>query len=421
MLSANYCITAGMSIFFLVGCLLHLYENDIFTVKITNKFKRLIYVIIIETILDTTFALLEGKNVAHFMLYSLKSIELFVTPIIAFLVFDIFYNEKPGKRNNVMKKLRSIMLLTILFDGVLQITGLFGKQIFYIDENNLYHRSNLMVVYVLTLVLIILILMFELYMFSSKTQSTMKATLLVFIFTLNIGVVLRGIFPHNNYDFLCMSVSIPFLLIYYSHVTLRTDPLIHLLNRQVYSRLIEKINYTTIVIMIDANNFKQINDTYGHEYGDRALKELAHTICKAYGKYAYCFRLGGDEFCAILKPNAFDELVDETPYCDVYSMAEKFMERLDELILIQTENGKNSYLKCGASQGYGIFYSKTTHPNAEETIPLKEVIEIADKRMYHNKSLFREADTEAMEPQEDNSRRAHVLYEPSVIEITDKA
>ena len=418
MLLSDYGITAGVSILFLVGCLLHLYENDIFTTQVTRKFRRLIYVVMAQIILDAVFMLLEGQGVSNSSLYAIKGVELFVNPLIALLVFDIFCNGKINKLSRTVKKLRTAMLSVISFNGILQVVNPFCGLIFFIDSNNLYHRGSLMFIYVLILVSAIALLMFELYIFSSKTQSTMKATLLAFAIILGVSVLLRGALSHSNYDFLCMSVAIPFLLIYYSHVTLRIDPLTHLLNRQVYSKIIEKINYTTIVIIIDANDFKLINDTYGHEYGDRALKELARAICKAYGKYAYCFRLGGDEFCAILKPGAFDELIDETPDCDVYSMAEEFMGRLDELVFDQGKDGGNSYLKYGASQGYGIFYSKKDHPNADEDIPLRQVIELADKRMYRSKNLSKES-YHGSGVRENGLARARVVYEPSMVEVVD--
>lgn len=414
MLPLDYCITAGVSILFLAGCLLHLYENDVFTTQVTNKFRRLVCVVIAQILLDAVFTLLEGQEVPSFPLYVVKGLELLINPIIAFLVFDIFCGGRMDRRRNTIRKLRTAMSLAILLNVIMQAVNPFCGLVFFIDENNLYHRGSLMLMYVVILLFAFSILMFELHIFSSKTQSTMKATLLSFATISGVSVLLRYFFPHDNYDFLCMSVSIPFLLIYYSHVILRTDPLTQLLNRQVYSKMVEKINYTTIAIMIDANDFKRINDTHGHEYGDRALKELAHAIRKAYGKYAYCFRLGGDEFCVILKPNAFNELIDETPDCNVYFMAERFMERLDTLILDQNENSENSYLKYGVSQGYGIFYSKKDHPTADEGIPLKKVIEIADKRMYRRKKRFHES------APGDDLVRVRVLCEPSIIKNVDR-
>lgn len=411
---ANYCIVTGISILFLIGCLMHLNENDTFSTRTIRKFQRIIYLLIIEIVIDCTFTMLEGHTIPSILLYLMKSGELMMNPILAFFVFDIFYGKKISRKDKTMKRIKKAMILAIYANAVLQIMTILKHNVYLIDENNMYRRGHLMPVYISILFFVILALVFGIIKFSNKTQSIMKATLFSFAIVLVASVSIRSFLPDSNYDFLCISVAILFLLIYYSHVTLRIDPLTKLLNRQVYSRLIEKIDYTTIIIIIDINDFKQINDTYGHACGDQILKRFSHIICKAYGQYAYCFRTGGDEFCAILKPNAFDKLIEETPHCDVYSMAEKFMERLDDLILTQSEDiDDENLLKNGVSQGYGIFYSRTNDDYLEyNDMPFGKVIELADKRMYHNKELFKKNHLKSGEGLE-NHTRIGLLYKTS--------
>ena len=48
--------------------------------------------------------------------------------------------------------------------------------------------------------------------------------------------------------------------------------------------------------MMDLDNLKPINDTYGHEYGDRYLKQMADAIIRARTNYVYYARISGDEF-----------------------------------------------------------------------------------------------------------------------------
>ena len=416
----NYYVIAGMSVLFLIGCIAHLSENDIFSTKRVGKFRRLVYVLIFEIILDCAFELLEGSEVASIILYLVKGGELVINPILAFLVFDVFYDKKMIKQDRVMKKIRKVMLAVMIVSGVLLTLAICGLKVFYIDENNMYHRGPLIFIYVLLILASILALVSGMFIFSTKIQSTMGITMLAFAVILVVGILLRYFFPKNNYDFLCMSVSIPFLLIYYSHVTLRVDPLTKLLNRRVYSRMVERIDYTTVVIMIDANNFKQINDAYGHECGDQTLKQIAHAIYKAYGQYAYCFRTGGDEFCVILKPEVFDRLIEETPHRDVYTMTEKFMEKLDARIQHEAEaDNDEGCLDYGVAQGYGIFYSQENYPDICKRMTLDEVIELADKRMYRNKELFRKNHPELDSTLEQGLTRAKVLHEPSVLALME--
>ena len=55
------------------------------------------------------------------------------------------------------------------------------------------------------------------------------------------------------------------------------------------------------LLFFDLNRFKQVNDTYGHEIGDRLLKAVAERVKAAVRDSDIVFRLGGDEFTVILK------------------------------------------------------------------------------------------------------------------------
>ena len=87
----------------------------------------------------------------------------------------------------------------------------------------------------------------------------------------------------------------------------RTDSLTNIYNRYGFDELAEKIiskNPQThfVAALLDIDDFKFINDVYGHSYGDRALKSLADSMKSFFPSDALLGRNGGDEFC-ILLPN----------------------------------------------------------------------------------------------------------------------
>lgn len=53
-------------------------------------------------------------------------------------------------------------------------------------------------------------------------------------------------------------------------------------------------------MLMDLDDFKQINDTFGHQYGDQVLKEVADILRKKFRRDDILGRLGGDEFTALL-------------------------------------------------------------------------------------------------------------------------
>ena len=97
------------------------------------------------------------------------------------------------------------------------------------------------------------------------------------------------------------------------------DPLTGLNNRNQLRRYVSQENsmrregLDTYVMMLDINDFKKINDTYGHAEGDHALVIMANALKRAAGSMdlpAFIGRFGGDEFTVIVHSNGSDEVVE---------------------------------------------------------------------------------------------------------------
>ena len=79
------------------------------------------------------------------------------------------------------------------------------------------------------------------------------------------------------------------------------DELTGVLNRTGYELLLSGIDFdSTYMILFDADNFKAINDTYGHEAGDRVLIRLARVLQNSFRAEDYVCRIGGDEFVVFM-------------------------------------------------------------------------------------------------------------------------
>lgn len=84
------------------------------------------------------------------------------------------------------------------------------------------------------------------------------------------------------------------------------DPLTELYNRRGFNDKVSELFKTpeilgyAMILMLDADGLKKINDVYGHRTGDAYLKEISDQLCESVGKEAVCARLGGDEFVAFV-------------------------------------------------------------------------------------------------------------------------
>ena len=79
------------------------------------------------------------------------------------------------------------------------------------------------------------------------------------------------------------------------------DELTGLYNRRGYDFLLENIDIETCaLLLVDLDEFKQINDTYGHEVGDKILKEVSEVLHSSFRNRDYICRFGGDEMAVIM-------------------------------------------------------------------------------------------------------------------------
>lgn len=84
-----------------------------------------------------------------------------------------------------------------------------------------------------------------------------------------------------------------------------TDPLTGVLNRRAFESRVQQLRNTsaplpTGLIICDIDQFKRVNDTYGHDVGDTVLKTVAQLLQNGAGEGSICARLGGEEFCILL-------------------------------------------------------------------------------------------------------------------------
>ncbi|MBW6411304.1 diguanylate cyclase domain-containing protein [Clostridium weizhouense] len=147
-----------------------------------------------------------------------------------------------------------------------------------------------------------------------------------------------------------------------------TDIMTSLENRAAFEEKIVHVNrnlnsYDSIwCLSMDINNLKEINDTLGHSSGDKLINSFANILNKNFSEIAHCYRIGGDEFIAIL-----------------LNVSEKNLKnKLNTLHSMIKAHNLNSPLKLSAAIGYDNF-------KFDQDINLNDLISRSDKLMYENK------------------------------------
>ena len=160
-----------------------------------------------------------------------------------------------------------------------------------------------------------------------------------------------------------------------------TDPLTGLPNARYLSLRFEeeaararRTDRAFQVVMLDLDEFKNVNDTYGHKVGDKMLREVAHIIQGQLREYDFLARNGGDEFVA---------LVQEVVGAQVEDLCNRIETAVSKFSLAV---GKNRSAHVGISVGTATF--------GIDGETLDQLVIAADAAMYRMKSTHRLGRTE---------------------------
>jgi diguanylate cyclase (GGDEF)-like protein len=145
------------------------------------------------------------------------------------------------------------------------------------------------------------------------------------------------------------------------------DTITRLPNRAAFQEKLNEIvkyNQDTTLFFIDLDNFKMVNDSFGHSVGDKLLSAVAERLGEIIRKDAAGFRLGGDEFIIIC------------PYYEDRKKAEQFAQNIIN-ILSKPYYVENNYFHINAS--IGIVFSPDSPSSCDD------LLKSADMALYHSK------------------------------------
>ncbi len=151
------------------------------------------------------------------------------------------------------------------------------------------------------------------------------------------------------------------------------DALCNILNRRLFDIKLDQAiskakeeNSSFKLLFIDLDNFKNINDTYGHSAGDMVLKSVAKNIKKLIKKEDIFARIGGDEFSLIIETSSNEEYIDY--------LIKRITDKFSYSILF-----KNQTINISCSIGLSSF--------PQDTDSRKELLHLADLSMYRAKNV----------------------------------
>ncbi len=192
--------------------------------------------------------------------------------------------------------------------------------VFRVSRENVYSRGPYFYLYVLAYFASILCLSGATIVSAMEFQNRSRMLIYPLILFLATETVVQVALPDLHVTWLCVTLLSVLYFIYCNEMWTQLDALTGLLNQNSYLNRTAQMRQGGVLVVFDVDNFKQINDRYGHLQGDACLAGIGACIKKAYAPYGFCYRVGGDEFCVLLKDGQREA-----------ACAQEFLRRLEQM------------------------------------------------------------------------------------------
>jgi diguanylate cyclase (GGDEF)-like protein len=326
---------------------------------------------------DTTGWLVDGLPGSPAMIYN-KAINLILYILIPFApCMWILYTDNQIKKSEAdLKKIFSVLGLLLLANGLLAVASLWNGWYFFIDVHNLYHRGNYVWIFLSLCYALILYSFFIVLFNRNKIDKRQYVSLLLFFVPYLIGTTLQVLYFGVSYAWIGMMIGMLILYVNIQVDLLSADYLTGAFNRkQLEGYLSEKIKNRVAkqpfsAILIDLNDFKIINDKYGHKTGDEALQDTVSILKKCLRQSDFIARFGGDEFIVVMD-------------VDNRAILNQTIDRILQHVTIFNSETKKPY-RLSLAMGYDVY-----DPRSKMTY--EEFIMKIDALMYVNKNQMKQA------------------------------
>lgn len=268
-------------------------------------FYSLCFMDIVFPVLDIITFVLDGKpygwvdpalRILNMLGYSGSAV--FGLVWLEYLDFKLYGDLDRMRRNFRYYAIPSVLMI------ILSIANCFTDIIFTIDADNVYHRLPAMAIaYVLMYINMVYSVIYVLVK-RRKAARYMFMPVLSFMAPLLIGSIIQYFHYGLSLNWIGIAIGLVSLYISAQNETSLVDSLTLVYNRECLTRYVqylvqksEKGRYGGI--MMDLDDFKAINDTYGHSEGDDVLRTVGRILVDVLGESTFIARFGGDEFIAI--------------------------------------------------------------------------------------------------------------------------
>lgn len=293
-MSEQYLLTIMLSVAIALVMMVIAVRNDSLNKIEKRKFVIAFIIVIVAMFAECGGMYLNGKTGTLRGLHTfIRATEHSLAPMVTIAFTGIICSNKKA----------AYLAPPLFVHAVLEYISCFTGFIFYVDDQNVYHHGICYWIYIAFYLVCSIYFIVQAWKSSDRYQNKNRIIIAVVLLYLIFGIGVGMLMSDAHTDYLCLTIDMILLYIYYTDIIDKTDALTGLLNRRSYEARIKNINQKAVILFFDIDNFKDINDFYGHASGDVCLKVVGRAIREIYAPFGYCYRTGGDEFCVFLTKN----------------------------------------------------------------------------------------------------------------------
>ncbi|QHI73620.1 GGDEF domain-containing protein [Aminipila terrae] len=294
--------------------------------------------------------------------------------IINTMLLPVFYLYVCAQIYNMDKILKqriyNILWILAVICSMVVISTAFTGQIFYFDDDRMYHRGHLF--WLPMMILLVMMLIIQVFIIKHKPKIEVRhyKSLIFFLLLPLLGWGLQFLIFGLPFSLICGTLAAQIVFINIQNLKMSIDYLTGVFNRKELDKYMQnKIaaavsNQSFSAILLDIDNFKSINDQFGHYEGDLALSDAVNILRNSFENNEFIARYGGDEFCIILDSDQDSEL-------------EITIQRINSNLLNFNKHSQKPY-ELSFSMGYAVY-----HPSIGKSSEL--FLNTIDQKMYVEK------------------------------------
>lgn len=320
---------------------------------------------------ETIAFLVDGKSFVGSRQINYASNSLcFIGTVSMGLLWSIYVELRIYRNYKRISQKTAVMVLPWVVEVIMVLCNLSGTGImFKITGENVYQRTGGALVGYITLTIYLGYSIYLVYHSRKQGVNLIYFPVLYFVALCFTGILLQLLFYGITASWLMATITLVFVQMQSYAQNLYMDELSGLYNRRYLNAMLTKRKITDqkalYGIMMDVNDFKYINDNYGHSMGDKAISTMGNILCRSIPDAGMAIRYAGDEFIVLL-PGVDKECVAAT------------MQEIDHNLSKFNEAGTEVF-RLSVSMGYAEF-----GPEDDVEAFLKHM----DEKMYEEKRKY---------------------------------